>query len=180
MPSWERRAGKPASAPHGRKARRPGAETTPALFILAVAIGSLVSVARIPVPELTRSADIKLNTRVSLRHRADKIRSPHRTLPHVRPTPKQSRRAIIFRSAALFCIGAPSRVFADDAGALIQILVFNPADCSDRVLALVPVRARRPDFQTLRSRRGRDSCSIAREMFWTKPRPDLPEPAISL
>jgi hypothetical protein len=56
------------------------------------------------VPELTRSAPIKLNKRVSLRKRANYIRLLYRTLPQ-RPASRsrQSRQAIIFRLAALFC-----------------------------------------------------------------------------
>jgi hypothetical protein len=53
------------------------------------------------VSELTRS-DIKLNERVSLRRHLRAVSLPHRTLPHVRTYPTQSRQASIFRLAALF------------------------------------------------------------------------------
>jgi hypothetical protein len=45
------------------------------------------------VPELTRSADIKLNEGVSLRRHLRAVSLPHRTLPHVRTYPTQSRQA---------------------------------------------------------------------------------------
>jgi hypothetical protein len=55
------------------------------------------------VPELTRSAPIKLNKRVSLRKHANCIRLFYRTLPQ-RPASRSrhSRQAIILRLAALF------------------------------------------------------------------------------
>ena len=39
--------------------------------------------------------------------------------------------------------------FADDPGTPIQIRLFSHSGCSDRILVLVLVRPRRPDFQTL-------------------------------
>jgi hypothetical protein len=38
----------------------------------------------LPVPELTRSADIQLNEQLSLRDRVDALASSNRTLPDVR------------------------------------------------------------------------------------------------
>jgi hypothetical protein len=53
------------------------------------------------VPELTRSADIKPNERISLRRHAEGLSLSHRTFPD---PPWQSRQAIIFRVAA-FVLG---------------------------------------------------------------------------
>jgi hypothetical protein len=53
------------------------------------------------VPELTRSADIKLNERLSLRGQAKALALRHRTVsPNVLGPPWQSRQAIIFHLAA--------------------------------------------------------------------------------
>jgi hypothetical protein len=53
------------------------------------------------VPDLTRSADIKLNARVSLRRHRERVVIIYRTIFR-RPDPAwQSRQAIIFRLAAL-------------------------------------------------------------------------------
>jgi hypothetical protein len=52
------------------------------------------------VPELTGSADIKLNERVSLRSQRTALCKRTGNFQHPDP-PWQSRRAIIFRSAAL-------------------------------------------------------------------------------
>src|ERR1700676_291191 len=54
------------------------------------------------VPDLTRSTDIKLNSRLSLYLCCRAVSSAHRTLPNVRTYSWQSRQAIIFRLAALF------------------------------------------------------------------------------
>jgi hypothetical protein len=60
------------------------------------------------VPELTPSTDIKLNKRVSLWRHPRALSLPHRTLPG--RTPRQSRQAIIFRLAALFCAKSAYRI----------------------------------------------------------------------
>jgi hypothetical protein len=60
------------------------------------------------VPELTRSAGIKLNKLDSLQRHVDALRLHAGQFPHIRARAWQSRRAIIFRLAALFCI-APAR-----------------------------------------------------------------------
>jgi hypothetical protein len=61
-------------------------------------VGSRVSE---EVPDLTGSADIKLNERVSLHGQLHTLSFAHRIFPHPGP-PWQSRQAIIFRLAALF------------------------------------------------------------------------------
>jgi hypothetical protein len=55
------------------------------------------------VPEITCSAVIKLNARVSLLHAANRIGSDHRTVPQTLSGPhRQSRQARALRLAALF------------------------------------------------------------------------------
>ena len=57
----------------------------------------------VAVPKLTRSVDIKLNARVSLRLHARALSIPTPDIAHTSGrTPRQSRQAIIFRLAALF------------------------------------------------------------------------------
>ena len=67
-----------------------------------LAPGALPGSPRMPVPDLTCSADIKLNMRVLCWPSNNLIACSHRTLPQVRTYPRQSRQAIIFRLAALF------------------------------------------------------------------------------
>jgi hypothetical protein len=57
----------------------------------------------LPVPELTRSVGINLNERLSLRRRAKapSVSAPD-IVPIIRTHPWRSRRAITFRSVALF------------------------------------------------------------------------------
>jgi len=58
------------------------------------------------VPELTRNADIKLNARISLLRQTKRICLSRRTISPSPEPPWQSRRAIIFRLAALFVFGS--------------------------------------------------------------------------
>ena len=104
------------------------------------------------VPELTCSSDIQLNELVSLRQRA----KSKRAAPDIAHHPDQHGEAVgrLYSARRLYFSSGqpPLRVSADDAGTFLQIRLFSHPDCSDSILALVLVRPRRPDLQTLRKR----------------------------
>jgi hypothetical protein len=56
----------------------------------------------IAVPELTRSACIKLNMQAALRHRCKRVVIYHRALPQRPGPPWRGRRSIIFRPTVSF------------------------------------------------------------------------------
>jgi hypothetical protein len=60
------------------------------------------------VPELTRSAGIQLNARVSLQRPVDQLSTLHRTISPNSPAPRAKPPAIILRMAALFVFASPS------------------------------------------------------------------------
>jgi hypothetical protein len=102
------------------------------------------------VPELTRSADIKLNKRLPLRSRANRLRSLYRTLPQ-RPASRswQSRQAIIFRLAALFCSsckGQYALVFGFSRSSVARLLL-SCGDSSD-IWRTLPAPGFRTDLRS--------------------------------